>query len=272
MNDGFHLHWQVQSATNPRGTVVLVHGICEHSGRYRHIVPKLSEAGFTVYSFDLRGHGNSPGQRGHILSWSDYRNDLGAFLAFVRERESRAGMPASPFLYGHSMGALITLDFLCENPDAVPAAVISGAPIQPADVAKPFLIALANVLSKAWPSFPLPLVIDPRKLSADDDEVKRALRDPLCHARVSARWATQILATIERVKARAGTLKLPMLILHGGDDRVNSPDGARWLHDHIASSNKKLVIYENARHEPHNDLSREQLARDVVAWLRERCA
>lgn len=243
--------------------VALVHGVAEHSGRYRHLVPVLNAAGFHVYGFDLRGHGRSRGRHGHIGAWSEYRDDLAAFLDFVRAE--RPGLPV--LLFGHSMGALIVLDCLLNHRGAAAAAVVSGTPIRPASVANPVLIAIARMLSRVLPAFPLPIAIRPSLLSRDPDEVRAAIRDPLCHARVTARWATEILGAIDRVKARAAEIETPLLVLHGGADRLNSPEGSRWLHDHVSSRGKSLIIYEGAYHEVHNDLCRARFAADATAWL-----
>ena len=83
-----------------RAVLVLVHGYGEHSGRYGNLVKPLAELGYAIYAFDLRGHGESPGQRGHIMGWGDYREDLQRFLHHVQELEKDRPL----FLYGHSMG------------------------------------------------------------------------------------------------------------------------------------------------------------------------
>lgn len=251
---------------------MLVHGVCEHCGRYGNLVPALNAAGLNVHAFDLLGHGLSYGRRGHIASWSEYRGDLAAFLKLAREEERAGPGGGGLFLIGHSMGALIVLDFLLNHHDAVDAAVVSGAPIEPAGVANPFLIAVARALSRVWPACPLPLGIRPDYLSRDKAAVRAARRDRLCHYRVTARWATEVLATIDRVKARAAGITTPLLVCHGGDDRLNSPDGSRWLAEHVSSGDRRLIVYDGAYHELQNDLCHAQFAADVAAWLAGRIA
>ncbi len=271
MNDAFHLQWHRWPAENPRGALVVAHGIGEHGGRYGHFVSALNGAGISVFAFDQRGHGLSPGKRGHINSWSEYRDDLAGFLALIRGREeflSGKSRPAAPvFLFGHSMGAMVVLDFLIERPGEAAAAIVCGAPVQPAEVANPFLIFLARIFSRIWPTFTMKLGIKADQLSRDENVNKDSKDDPLNHRLISARWGTEILATIERVKNRAAEIRTPLLVLHGGADRINHPDGSRWLHDHVSSVEKKLIVYDGAHHEVHNDLCRDQVIADISEWL-----
>ena len=99
-------HWWPEAG--PQAVVVLIHGIGEHSGRFRRLVQALVSRGHAVYALDLRGHGRSPGQRGHLMAWTEYREDVRAFVSTVAARE-----PGRPlFTYGHSMGGLIVLDYV----------------------------------------------------------------------------------------------------------------------------------------------------------------
>jgi alpha-beta hydrolase superfamily lysophospholipase len=81
------------------------------------------------------------------------------------------------------------------------------------------------------------------------------------------RWGTESLAAIARIKERAGEICLPLLLIHGGGDRVNSPDGTGWLHEHVGSKDKELRIYPKSYHEPHNDVEAERLFAHLIDWL-----
>lgn len=248
---------------DPRAVVVLVHGISEHSGRYATLVDHLTASGFAVCGFDHRGHGRSPGRWGHINNWSEYRGDVRAFLEHVRNE-----VPGKPvFLYGHSLGALIVSEYVLDNPQGLSGLIVSGIPLKPSGVAKPQLVALARLLSRVLPTFSVSLGVDPPKLSRDAAVSRAYLDDPLVHHRVSMRWGTETLAAIERVRSRATEIRLPILILHGGSDGVNSVEGSQELFDKVSSADKQLRIYPGGAHEPHNDLGRAQVVRDVEEWL-----
>lgn len=246
-----------------RAVFVIGHGFGEHIGRYGHLATHLNASGITVHGFDYRGHGRSPGQRGHILSWVEYREDLRAFLKLVFSLDS--GRPV--FLYGHSMGSLVVLDYVIDYPDGLSGYIVSGSALVPAGVASPFRVALARLLSRVKPNFKLDLALDPASLSHETEVVNAYRNDPLVHGFASARWGTEAMEAIERIKSRIAEIHLPVLFVHGGLDKINLPEGSTWLHEHVSSPDKTLRIYPNSFHEPHNDLDRDEVYRDIVDWI-----
>ncbi len=263
-SDGLTLFYQRWRRASPAKAVVLVaHGFGEHSGRYANWVNYLVPRGFAVYALDHRGHGRSPGQRGHIASWSEYRRDLERFQQFVQSQA-----PESPlFLYGHSMGGLIVLDYLVGQPSGLRGAIVSGALIEPGESAKPWLVAIAKLLSRYIPNFSLKLGLDTKALSRDSAVVQAYVADPLVHGVASARWGTEVLLTIQSVKTQANNIRTPLLILHGEADAINRVDGARWLFQEVTFTDKELRVYTGGFHEPHNDLDKAQVLQDVEEWL-----
>lgn len=251
-----------------RGVVAVVHGISEHSGRYGYLVERLTKHGFAVAAFDNRGHGRSRGVHGHIDSWADYREDVRAFIRYVSAHFMRIPL----FLYGHSLGALIVSDYVLFYPQGLDGVILSGHPLQPTGAAKPYLVLIARILSRYKPLMALPLGVADDALSRDPAVVKAFGSDPLVHRKVTARWGVETLGAIDRVRARAGEIQLPLLVLHGGADRVNSAKGSEELFKLVSSTDKQLRIYPGGFHEPHNDLDRETVMSDVIGWLDERAA
>ncbi len=250
----------------PKAALAVVHGINEYSGRYMNVVNYLVPRGYAVYGFDHRGHGRSPGRRGHINAWEEYRGDVGAFVRLVGEQEK--GRPL--FLFGHSLGALIALDYVLHRPGSLRGAIIASAPLQPVGVGSPFLVVVARVLSRLWPSFTLPVRIDPSVLSRDPSVVRAFLTDPLVHRVVTARWGTECLAAVAWVKTHAADVRLPLLLLHGGSDRVNAATGTIDFHARVTHADKTIRIYPASYHELHNDLDRDEVLRDIEQWLEKR--
>jgi alpha-beta hydrolase superfamily lysophospholipase len=253
--------WQPEGAI--RGVVAIVHGLGEHSGRYPVLVDALVENGFAVATFDNRGHGRSSGDRGHIDSWGDYREDVHEFLRYTRSHFINLPL----FLYGHSLGALIVTDYVLFYPDGLDGLIVSGHPLQPTGAKKPHLVFLAKILSRYRPKFSFPLGLDPDTLSRDPAVVQAYKSDPLVHPKVTARWGMEALAAVDRVRDRASEIRMPLLIVHGGADRINSAEGARELLKLASSTDKTLHVYPGGYHEPHNDLDRQTVVRDIVEWL-----
>lgn len=248
---------------SPRAVVALVHGISEHSGRYTALVGQLPAAGIAICAFDLRGHGQSQGQRGHIDRWQEYTDDVLLFLEQVRTR-----YPASPiFLYGHSLGALIVTEFVLTHPEGLAGMIVSGIPLIPTGVAKTPLVLVAKSLSRVWPRFSVSLGLDGSRLSRDPEMIRAYEQDRMVHHTATARWGTETLATIASVRTRLKGIKLPILILHGEADRVNSVEGSRELYAGVSSTDKELHIYPGGTHEPHNDSIRNQVVREVEEWI-----
>ncbi|MEM7797325.1 MAG: lysophospholipase [Cyanobacteria bacterium P01_C01_bin.118] len=260
---GLSLFYQ---AWYPPGTakavIALVHGFGEHCDRYRTVTSALTQAGYVVFGFDNQGHGRSEGQRGHINRWQDYRDNVSAFLAQVRRYE-----PSLPlFVLGHSLGGLIVLDYALNSPDGLSGIIISGPPIRPVGIAKPYLVAIARVLSGVWPRFSMDVGAGADSLSRDPAVVQQIQNDPLKHSMATVRWGTECLVAIAHVRRHIDQLKVPVLLVHGSADKVNDVKGSEEIFARIATD-KTLKIYPGSYHEPHNDLDRNKVMQDVVQWL-----
>ncbi len=176
---------------------------------YPSIAEWFPPRGVAVYALDTRGNGRSPGRRGHIDGWREYRDDLHHFVEFVREREGTA-----PVLLGHSLGGLMVLDYALEHPSTI-RGVAAAAPVLGSIGTPAPLLWLARLLSRTWPTFTLETGLDLSGLARDPAVIRAVLDDPLFHRSASARLATEVFATIASVHARAATLAGPALIQHG---------------------------------------------------------
>jgi alpha-beta hydrolase superfamily lysophospholipase len=247
----------------PRGVVAIVHGVGEHTGRYQNLANALVPAGYIVTGFDQRGHGRSEGQRGHIMAWEEYREDMRLYLAEVAKLAP--GLPL--FLYGHSMGTLVMPDYLLHYPDGFAGAILSGTAIDPKDSAPAHLVAIARVMSRIKPNFSMKIALDGSFLSRDQQVANAYNTDPLVHWQRSARWGTEFLDRIEWLKENFKRIELPVQFLHGECDPVVSVEGARRMHADIWSKDKTIHIYPEGLHEPHNDIQHEQVGADIRTWL-----
>jgi alpha-beta hydrolase superfamily lysophospholipase len=249
----------------PRAAVISLHGLGDHSGLYPMVAEALGPHRIAVYSPDLRGNGRSPGPRGYIDSWADLREDLHRLV-----RRTRAEVPGVPlFLLGNSLGGLVVLDYASHHPDEIRGVVALAPPLGALGVPAP-LLALGRVLSRVWPRFSLETGMDLDGLSRDPAVVEEVLADPLFHRRGTARLSTEVTATIVRVQRAAPEFPVPLLVVHGGGDRMVPPEGSRRFLARAGQRDKELLEIPGAYHALLADLDGERVLAAVRDWIAAR--
>ncbi len=269
--DGTRLLGQAWLPDRPaKAVLTIVHGVGEYIGpeRFGNVIERAVPQGYAVYGADLRGHGQSKGRRGHITSWNDYHTDLSALLGHVRA--AQPGLPV--FLWGFSLGALIVAEYIEREPGELRGAILMGTPNQPSEAAPPWMAALARVLSGLWPTFRMDLGLKPEQGSRDLAVIEQELYDPKLRHVVTARWGAECLNTVDYINAHAGQIRLPVLVLHGGSDRLNAVEGARRFFNDIRSADKTLIVYPEGYHRLHYDLDADRVIGDMLSWMDSRAA
>lgn len=265
--NGLSLYYQAWLPAGRRHRAVLInlHGLGDHSGLYPTLADHFPARGVALYAFDLRGNGRSPGQRAYLRSWDEYRGDLQAFVARVRDSET--DLPI--FLMGNSLGGLVVLDYALHQPKGL-AGVIAAAPVLGDVGVPPALMALGRFLSRIWPRFSLELGMDISGLARDPAVVATVIGDPLFHRRGTARLSTEVTAAVARVQARAASLSLPLLILHGSADRMVPPEGSRQFFRKVCYPDREFRDYPGAYHGLFADLNHAEVLRDLETWIEAR--
>jgi len=268
--DGLSLFYRVwrQEGTGeePRATFAVVHGLGEHSGRYQNLTDYFVPRGYAVYAFDLRGHGQSEGRRGHVNRFGDYFTDVRAFLELVR-----SAAPHQPtFLLGHSLGGLIVLGYALHHPEGLKGVISSGAALRLTMTVPGWKLTLGRLASRLLPTLAQPNGLDPGLLSHDSSVVEAYQTDPLVHDRVTARWSTEFFAAQTVILENAPKLSLPCLILHGGDDQICAPHGSRLFFERAGVADKHHIEYPGLYHEIFNELEKERVFADIEAWIQPR--
>ncbi|HEX6201060.1 MAG TPA: alpha/beta hydrolase, partial [Thermoanaerobaculia bacterium] len=244
-------------ASPPRAHVLLVHGFAEHRRRYDVLAGELAGAGFAVHRFDLRGHGESGGRRGHVERFADYRGDLERVAAAVLPASAGDGPPA--VLLGHSLGGLVALDAVLARPGRFRGLALSSPFLAPAFRLPPFVRAFAGAAARLAPDAEFEAGIDPEGLSRDPEVVRRYREDPLVLHRLTAAWLRAVLDAQARVLERAGDVRLPLLLLLGEADPIADPARGRELFERLGSPEKRLEVYPGYRHEVFNEVGRERV-------------
>src|SRR5690606_29357733 len=247
-----------------KAIVVVVHGYGEHSGRYRHVIRALTDAGYAVFTLDHRGHGQSEGLRAYFDSFDQPVNDLRDYINNIREDHDEERL----FILGHSMGALITLAYTLRYPEGLAGIIVSAPPVNADANVSPALVRLGNILTKVIPKQPFVKLVPLETLSRDPDVIRAFEKDPLTYkGNMRVRMGTALNDTAKWVRERLEELKLPMLVLYGEDDKLVNPSGSQLLYEKAASADKTLKSYPELRHEILNEPEREIVIADIIAWL-----
>ncbi len=249
-----------------KAALIIVHGLAEHSGRYRNLVDHLLPRGYAVYGFDLPGHGRSAGRRVFVERFDDFDDTLTAFREMVREWH-----PAAPlFLLGHSMGGLIAAHHLVDRQRGLEGAILSGPAVGIEHGAPPLTALLARIASLLAPSAGV-YGVDAGGISKDPAVVEAYVNDPLVHrGKASARLMAEMLRASKRVSAEAHTIRLPLVAVHGADDRLVEAHRTRRLFERLGSDDKTLHVYDGLYHEVFNEPERARVLADVERWLEAR--
>jgi alpha-beta hydrolase superfamily lysophospholipase len=267
--DGLNLYFQSwQPEGTARAVLAIVHGFGEHSGRYMNIINKMLPAGFAVYGFDHRGHGQSEGKRGYITRWAEFREDVRLFLQMIRNQEKNLPI----IMLGHSMGGLIVLNYLLINQEENITAVVASSPLLAQPAISPVLVFISRILSRLWPGFSIDTGLDVNTISRDKEVVSAYLQDPLVHSMASARFGTELASVIEWTQAHTGDFKFPILIYHGKSDQLVPFQGSRDFYNNLKINDKRFNLYEQAYHETHNDIEKEIVLKDLQEWIEQHLA
>ena len=232
----------------PIGTLVIAHGIGEHSGRYDHVGRYYADRGIAVYALDHQGHGRSGGVTGTVESFADFLDDVESLLEFARREQ--AGLPL--VLLGHSMGGLIVTAYLLEKSLHPDFAILSG----------PAIVPLLDPNNRT---------IDPTRLSRAPEVWKQYLEDPLVlKERVREDIYPKLIEGVSLLPGRAVELELPLLLIHGADDQLCSAEGAKQYVESSSSDDVTVHIYEEGRHEMLNEINRDEVLADIWSWIEPR--
>jgi alpha-beta hydrolase superfamily lysophospholipase len=247
------------------GRVGIIHGLGDHAGRYGRAVRALAEKGFVVEAIDLPGHGRSYGPRGHVKSWDEYRDAMEAWWTRPRER---GGPPLA--LIGHSMGALLALEWALRRPDELRGVVLSAPPFEVVLKATMLKVRVAQLIVRLWPGFSQQTTILPSMLSHDPEVVRAHNEDPLVHYLMSARLFFEFQAVNAALRQSAPKLAVPALLMHGTGDMISSPVGSERWAKAAPPGMADLRLYQGLYHEILNEPEGPRIAAEAAAWIERR--
>jgi lysophospholipase len=267
--DGTRLYWRRQRPQRePLATLLFVHGLAEHSGRYGHVLAYFANAGYDCWAFDYRCHGRSPGLRVHVDRFDEFTADLAAAHCMVQKAAERSPL----ILVGHSQGGLLVLRYALTRPEGVDGIIVSSPflGIHPDSKPPAALQMVANIISTFSPKLMFSKVADPSCLSRSPGVAEAYLGDPLVSTTVSARWFTEVVRAQLETREGAGKLAVPALVMQSGDDRLADPSTTREWTERAPEGLVEYVEWPGFYHEMFNEPEREQVFERMETWLQKR--
>ncbi len=249
-------------------SLIVVHGVGEHSKRYLSFAKNISATNCTCYLYDQRGHGNSDGKRGHITQFEDYSNDLLKIydLVFSESQEHPV------FVYGHSMGSIVAVLFALNHQAKIKGLILTGFPFKPSIPISGYTLKLIKIISKTIPLQSIPTMINVKQLSHDENIWNAYEQDDMINKAVTFNWIAEFYSALDGLKKNLANLELPLLIMHGGEDKIARLKGAKLAVESIHSKDKTFHIFEGQRHELLNELSPtpDQVINRIRDWIQQR--
>lgn len=260
--DGINLFYEKNEVENPKGTIVIVHGLCENLTRYDSFVKTLNDNGFVVYRFDHRGHGRSEGKRGYAKSFKDFIKDVDMFVEMSRNEYP----DVKHFLMGHSMGGFTVNAYGVTHSEKLDGIISSAAPGIIMKMAKPLTYVPWKLIS--WVSMKNELG---GKLSHDKTVEEAYIASPLNLKKYKIALAgTMFIDGVRYIHANINNFKCPVIYLHGNDDLIVEVESSKWLYENNPVTDKELIIYNGMYHEILNEIEKEKVINDILHWLNNR--
>jgi len=271
-----HSEWRSQSSDRvelyrqswaPEGdakaVVTLIHGFGEHSGRYPHVAEALTAKGYALVAGDQRGHGRSQGLRGHTPTYDALLDDIAGLLDEAMRR-----FPNRPrFLYGHSMGGNLTLNYVLRRRPQLDGVVVTAPWLRLAFEPPRWKVAIGRAMSNIYPALQQDTGQDLEALSRDTMVGQAYAADPLTHSKMSARMFTSVHAAGLWALEHAADFPLPLLLMHGDGDRLTSARASREFAAKAPQCTFKA--WDGLYHELHNEPEQQQIFAVIIGWLNE---
>ena len=248
----------------PRAVIVICHGVNSHGGQYAWPAEQFVKNGFAVYALDLRGRGKSEGERFYVENVAEYVSDVAGAVKIAKSREP--GLPL--FLLGHSAGGVVSCVYTLENQAELTGFICESFAFQVP--APSFVLAAVKGLSHVAPRVPA-LKLKNEDFSRDPKAVEALNNDPLtAHEAQPAITVAALVRADERLREEFPLITLPILIMHGTDDKATVCHGSEFFYKTAGSKDKTLKLYEGHYHDLLNDFGKETVIADITAWIEKR--
>lgn len=252
-----------QPAQKAKAVICWVHGMGEHIARYNNFATFLNGKGIAVVGFDHRGHGKSDGKRGHTPTYEQLLNDVEAVL-----KQATTLYPNTPvFLYGHSMGGNVVLNYLLRRKPNLRGVIASAPWLKLAFEPPKFEVALAKFVVNILPAFTQHTKLDATAISRDKTEVEKYIKDPLVHDLISPSFFLGAYQAGLYALEHPADVNVPLLLYHGSGDRLTSFAASKEFSQKVNPNLITWKSFEGAFHETHNDTVKDEVYQLVADWV-----
>jgi alpha-beta hydrolase superfamily lysophospholipase len=256
--NGTPIFTQTWAPAQACAVAIQCHGLGEHSGRYGHVAAHFSNIGVALIGYDHTGHGKSGGNRGHVPTYAQLMEELD--LVFALAQKSFPGLPL--FLYGHSWGGNIALNYLLRQQPPVKAAIITSPWLLLPQKPPALQVFFGKLIKSIIPGLAQNTGLAANLISRDPLEVEKYQKDPLVHGKISAANFFNTSDAAAYALEHAAELKVPTLLMHGSKDGLTDAEGSRQFAAKNTSS-VTLKIWEGYYHETHNDIGKEAVLEEM---------
>ncbi len=261
--DGKELYAQCWHAgENMKACILLIHGLGEHSSRYDIWSKRLAMEGFSVLSFDLRGHGKTQGKPADMSDYNKMLNDIDLLVEKGYEICDRKPL----YIYGHSFGGNLTANYAISRQTNIKGIILTSPWLELANTPPRHMRLMANILSRFFPRIKTSNGLRPEDISRELKEVHKYRTDSFVHNKISVGLFAQAYERGLFAKRSIYKINVPILLIHGSADNITSYSASR---EFVMNSSKKTSFFsiEGGYHELHNDSDKEKVFTIIVEWL-----
>ncbi len=261
-----NFHGQYFEPENVKAVIALVHGMGEHSKRYEnYVIPVLNKNSFAVITYDQFGHGKTEGKRGHNPGFEAVLD----CVDFILEKSNHIFKGKPIFLYGHSMGGNIVVNYALKRKNNLKGLIVTSPLLRLAFDPPKWKLSIGKFLQKWMPSITMDSELETEAISRDINEIEKYKNDRLIHSKISPNYSIIFFKTGEWAIQNANQLKTPMLLMHGTGDRITSWKASKEFANG-SIQNIELQLYEGAYHELHNDINKNEVLEKIIEWIDKR--
>lgn len=266
LRDGVQIYYLKDSVENPKAVLLINHGFAEHSSRYDYVAQKFNDANYSVYRYDLRAHGRTKSELGHIESFQDFIDDANEMVNLIKKENKNIPV----FMLGHSMGGLITALYGIKYPESITGQIFSGAALgylPSVEGIKKYLFLILNTfLKKTKINNPID-----DSLCSVQEVFYDYINDDLVLKEATINFYVEFLIkAVRSLNLGIRDYRYPCFLTHGEMDKVVPRKHSVNFYNNISSTDKEIKIYDNLYHEILNERERDQIIKDMVQWMNQR--